>query len=607
MGRFCFHDSKRDDDKQLPMDPAIVNALPSLGTFDFLVVGAGPSAAGLLKALLGGSSSAAAAETTTKNDDDDDPMNPPFTVAVLEQGGADPPRRAMDQWFTASQKDAPHILATVLVHQERHHPQRVYPVPLATGLGGTTRINAGLVVPPTADDFDAVPCITNRTEGMNAVHVILQSLPIQHSPPPTAAAAMRSTKIPRTPLAGWNEMTYPSVCTTVPCCVDGNGQRVTYFEALVPTNDDEATTNLHLFLHYQVERIEQADTTNNNNNYRTLIVRHVITDRLFRIHARRDIILCAGTVETPALLVASGLLNNTDIAPLVDHQLLPMVYIHWPRLYTSWRNNSNNHHSTTNVTGTTNGVSALGHYITKTTGARIQVAIHEGSILIDLVPYLVAALTWYRAHPGPFWHSIGLSVIQFIVGYTPLYYLLRYCITVRTIFLMNPHSQGTVSVVPKQQSQQQQQQSGQSLLSPMYRSDYDVTIDLRYLSDERDLDQFAEAWHHDQQACCGLVMDDDCVEVFPRRLAFSRTFARFFVLPYFHWMGTCSRHIGPDWRFICPHKATASSSSSSLSVRICDASILPGLSAPTALTCAALGYVLGNRLKKELFDEQQVK
>jgi hypothetical protein len=75
------------------MDPAIVNALPSLGTFDFLVVGAGPSAAGLLKALLG--SSAAAAETKV-----DDPMNP-FTVAVLEQGGAGPPRRAMDQWFTA--------------------------------------------------------------------------------------------------------------------------------------------------------------------------------------------------------------------------------------------------------------------------------------------------------------------------------------------------------------------------------------------------------------------------------------------------------------------------------------------------------------------------
>jgi choline dehydrogenase-like flavoprotein len=604
------------------MDPAIVNALPSLGTFDFLVVGAGPSAAGLLKALLGGSAPAAAAETKV----DDPMMNPPFTVAVLEQGGASPPRRAMNQWFTASQTDAPHILAKVLVHQqeERHYPQRVYPVPLATGLGGTTRINAGLVVPPTADDFDAVPCITNRTEGMNAVNVILQSLPIQHSPPPTAAAAMRSTKIPRTPSAGWNEMIYPSVCTNVPCCVDGNGQRVTYFEALVPMNDETAaTTNLHLFLHYQVERIEQTEnnnittttTTNNNNKnnsnnkYRTLIVRHVITDRLFRIHARRDIILCAGTVETPALLVASGLLNNTDIAPLVDHQLLPMVYIHWPRLYTSWQNNSNNnhHHSTTNVTGTTNGVSALGHYITKTTGARIQVAIHEGPILIDLVPYLVAALTWYRAHPGPFWHSIGLSVIQYIVGYTPLYYLLRHCVTVRTIFLMNPHSHGTVSVVPKQQSQQQQEQSGQSLLSPMYRSDYDVTIDLRYLSDERDLDKFAEAWHHDQQIHCGLVMDDDCVEVFPRLPYFSRTFARLFVLPYFHWMGTCSRHIGPDWRFICPDKATATSSLSSLSVRICDASILPGLSANTALTCAALGYVLGNRLKNELFDEQQVK
>jgi choline dehydrogenase-like flavoprotein len=35
-------------------------------------------------------------------------------------------------------------------------------------------------------------------------------------------------------------------------------------------------------------------------------------------------------------------------------------------------------------------------------------------------------------------------------------------------------------------------------------------------------------------------------------------------------------------------------------VRVCDASILPGLSAPTALTCAALGYILGNRLRKEL-------
>jgi hypothetical protein len=575
--------------------------LPILGTFDFLVVGAGPSAAGLIKALL------------ANNDDAASP--PTFTVAVVEQGGDDDNKsiqRDMRYWATASQGATPHVVATI------GPGRRVFPVSLAVGLGGNTRVNAALVVPPAPDDLTALPFVTNVNEAQEAIDAILKCLPIQRSPPPAAARLPRrggaednnnnnnkSTTVPETPHF-WNVMTYPSVCCHVPCCVDKDGRRVTYYEALVPPLSHKNTTRnpIDTFLHSKVERIE---TTTGDRRGVSLIVRNVATSRLYRLYARRDVILCAGTVETPALLVASGLLENDAISPVVDHHVLPKIYLHGPRCR---RPGGDNH-------PTTNGVSALTHYVTNRTGGKIQVGYHEGETLVDLVPYLVAAVTWFHiTPPGTVWHQILLQFVQGLVTYTPLYYLLKYCVTVQTIFLMNPHSHGTLSIVPsssKQQGRDEPQQEKRRRPPMLYRSDYDVTMDLRYLSDERDVDTFAEAWQQYNSSSL-LDMDDDCWLVFP--WTFSRTFARLFVLPYFHWMGTTSRHVDPDFRFVIPttkttnrpvttadttnHTDHAAASSSPLSVRVCDASILPGLSAPTALTCAALGYILGNRLRKEL-------
>lgn len=491
---------------------AEIDSLTSLGSFDYLVVGAGPSASGLLKALL----SQADATSSTKP-----------TVAVLEKGGDLPSNRNLAQWATASQQDAPKFFGTI-------HGQRQASVVVASGLGGNTRVNAGLVVPPAPDDFDSLP-YTTRDEAMKGVDAILNALPIQCNPSPSAAMPFdrgnAETNIP------WNETKYPSVCTRVPCCVDTNGDRVTYFEALVPMESKQ----LEVFLHHTVERIEA-------NN--VLIVRHTQTDRLYRIHAKRDIILCAGSIETPALLVASGLLDAPT--PIGDHQLLPKIYVHWPR----WNSPSSG-----------NGVTAISNFLLKS-GSRIQVSIIEGGNLIDVVPHLVATITWFHAYPGDVLHGILLMLVQLLVGYTPLYFLFRYCTTVMTVFLMNADSEGTLQVIPKSKS-------------AMYRSDFDVSIDLNYLSKASDFASYKEAWD-----CDFYVVDG--IEIFP--LAFSNVFARLFVSPYFHWMGTC-RNIDKDWHL---------SSGQSKSLRICDASILPGLSAPTALTCASLGFVLGKRLREEM-------
>jgi choline dehydrogenase-like flavoprotein len=81
----------------------------------------------------------------------------------------------------------------------------------------------------------------------------------------------------------------------------------------------------------------------------------------------------------------------------------------------------------------------------------------------------------------------------------------------------------------------------------------------------------------------------------PRMAAFARAMVR----PYFHWMGTCAMQTnGPnnnDWvvdaNFGVRHVT---------GLRVCDASVLPSLvSAPPALTCAALGHILASLLWQE--------
>ena len=98
--------------------------------------------------------------------------------------------------------------------------------------------------------------------------------------------------------------------------------------------------------------------------------------------------------------------------------------------------------------------------------------------------------------------------------------------------------------------------------------------------------------------------------------------ARSMVLPYFHWIGTCAmkqkKLTTTEHRFDSKKGNDDGDDDWVVDeyfrvrgvnhLRICDASIFPTLiSAPTALTCAALGYILANMIIEEISKDDIAK
>jgi choline dehydrogenase-like flavoprotein len=101
------------------------------------------------------------------------------------------------------------------------------------------------------------------------------------------------------------------------------------------------------------------------------------------------------------------------------------------------------------------------------------------------------------------------------------------------------------------------------------------------------------------------------IEVFPgplvRRLysyhldwSWFKRFSRSSCLPYFHWCGTCAMVTASRENEEACVVDSQLRVKHFLSLRVCDASVFPTtLSAPPALTCAAMGHLLGSILAKE--------
>jgi choline dehydrogenase-like flavoprotein len=110
-------------------------------TFDYVVVGAGPSAMGILLGLL----------SSVKENE-----VPPFTIAVIERGDKDPVEteqtRSPRRWFAAA-----HGKSSSVEILPGNVSGRIIDVPVGKGVGGTSNINACLCIPPARHDFDNWP------------------------------------------------------------------------------------------------------------------------------------------------------------------------------------------------------------------------------------------------------------------------------------------------------------------------------------------------------------------------------------------------------------------------------------------------------------------
>jgi choline dehydrogenase-like flavoprotein len=622
--------------------------LRSLGTFDYVIVGAGPSACGLLLGLLDEKNGAPTSSSSSSSSF--------TTVALLERGSggeaeaADPSTRQLSHWFRASHR--PSESNAILTGKVRNSRRRVVDVPTGRGLGGTSNINAGIVAPPARSDFARRWPAAVRDAAMGSVGRVVAALHgngcITHSTAeprtapgvPIAAAAGHSggSKFTTTPGGGiWKETAIPSLTTRVPCLAaesdDGTAaRRRNYYEGLVAPllrRRPELADRLTVATGWQAERLLFGD--------RTACVGveavSVASGALCTVRAAREVILCAGSLETPALLLASGIGRKADLEAagieaaagledfpgrvgghLRDHALLPRVMLTRP------------HTARTSLNGV-RAVMAAAVVVSHPSARRhsdcsplVQIGLLDSAAYADLVPHMVACCVRFYAKDDDgsarckVRNAVYAGIFRFVralltalICYTPVYLLLRYCIACQAVFLMNPLSTGRVSVKKKKESVRG---------VPTRRSDLDVQIDLGYLSEERDLAAMMATF---QAASEEKFYRNAGVEIFPGPLVrrwqrFApdkgrnkwvcnlhpgrfKLFANSFVLPYFHWMGTCAMKSADKDDWVVDEDFRVRNVQG---LRICDASVFPTLvTAPPAVTCAALGHILGMRLAEE--------
>ena len=123
--------------------------------YDVVIVGAGPSACGLLYGIL----SRHIDDTKQQPEQLKKPL--PYSIAVLDRGTSNSNTvntysRTPSDWFRASHYDdsGHHNLQST---PQRGLGGRIVTIPVGSGLGGSTNVNACLVSTPSSHDFEGWP------------------------------------------------------------------------------------------------------------------------------------------------------------------------------------------------------------------------------------------------------------------------------------------------------------------------------------------------------------------------------------------------------------------------------------------------------------------
>lgn len=572
-------------------------------SFDYVIVGAGPSAMGLLLGLLD------AAEHQSIG---------LLSIAIVDHGAFSPhsqPHRIvrdLRHWYRAAHDETSSVTN---VYHGTTRSGRVLDVPVGRGRGGTSNVHAGLCLAPTRDDLAAwpAPWDTRLPQALQYVQKTLRRHGCVHDSD-TARPRLRDGQ--GSVVAGdeaINATNVPSLRTILPCLARNNGthiERCNYYQALVApllSRNSSRAPKLHWFDGWQAQRLLFDEKQNIDKS--SLRVSGVVCERngiLQILYARREIILCAGAIETPVLLLASGVGQRNDLAAagipstvsehyrgavghnLRDHVLIPRVYVTWP----CWK-----------PTLSLNGVEAIWQLAVHQ--AQFQIVVMDAAVYSDVLPYVVTnVLRGSRAWPVvgciQSWLLHALRVLlQCVIAYTPMYWLLRSCVTTVGIFHMNPASTGKITVTLAR--------TRSTLTSPpsaegVQRRNLDIQIELPYLRDPDDVAVARVGW----VTCTALVSQlIGGLSLPPHGLVHERWFERFALAtcqPYFHWHGTCAiqrNHQETNWVTDWQLRLRDVGG-----VRICDASIMASpISVPPGLTLAALGYAFAALL---LEDRRQV-
>lgn len=622
-------------------------------TFDFVIVGAGASAAGLLRGLL--------LQILASEDEED------IRVAILERGASaaacgavevqfgntHESARSLQTWFDAAHYCAPKSTSQPSIDLSRRSPSgsptaleastpqvglghRVVDVPTGQGWGGSTNINAGLVTEPkyggAAGDFDDWPGRWKGGERIRAaaseiIQVMEQSDALHYSTMNHGYSDEKTSK----------NINFNRVCTAS-SGGDSLHERRNYFQSLVEpllVDHPELKANVTFLSGVQAERILIDFNAPHRACALECIVGHskTLSSRRLLIKAKREIILCAGAFGSPALLLASGIgheddLERVGIKPwydgltidsdnfhrylrvgrnLHDHLVLPRVLLS-PRPV--MKKSTNSIYGLSDVTlGQPDSV------------AKIQLQIADGTQVEAMAAHF-AAFAFCRKSMLPLSWTVALCrALRVVLRWAlELPYIkdraMNHFVFVN-VCLMNPRSRGSVKLEREEIGHVHERHER----LPQYR----LSIDPGYLADSCDLDALWLGWRESEHIKRNLL--DGCVEVLPcmfkaghglwlllrsvigfvllSRKYTSRgtvpmwfqSYAALFANPYYHWCGSCAMGHGSD------EDSSVSVVDDELRVRgihglkVCDASVFPGcVSVPTALTCSALGLTCARDL-----------
>lgn len=672
---------------------------------DILIVGAGPSCMGLLYGLLSPYDYNPDINTADSDSAGSNMMN--YNIAVIDSGGVTKRDVERDpiKWFSAAETsgNAPYFQEST--PQTRLH-NRCLPMPIGRGLGGGSNVNACLVTEPAADDFDKWPCRhTSSTSSGDKKDMSIQ-IPgrmkmgvklIQRIMKENDAIYTRSdddlkrrfqgnerldnrnifTKIPR---ASDTTCTSKSIdaenntiidqleVKTATCAVKKINQssnkdhnqlyeRMNYYQALIepllernPHLKDKVT----FYCNTQVERLLIEEIKLNERNKTDSPIKIIGVecskrsncDEFFSLYSKSKVILSAGAIMSPALLLVSGIggkdqLKDAGISSalpydktaswnavgknLQDHILVPKFFQHPLNEY-------NKPESVCGVRGSV-GIDVELNTIkleTKTPGqksvSRCSISFADGGPVAYLVPYLTKSIIYQHHETNkdmPISRLLGykfINIIAFAVSRLAHYFLLLVCqwIPIMTVmlqrctsqlwlFLLNPESIGSVKIKRKKGSTQ----------SINRLQDFHVLVDPGYLNEDGDMDKVIS----------GMEVADKVIatkfptwkEVCPGPLPL-RSYVPYVVAPYFHFCGTCSMISAKNESIEESNDDDNNKNKNNninnfvvyndLRVRglenlyVCDASVFPTIpSGPTALTSAALGWAASPFISKQIKNE----
>lgn len=291
---------------------------------------------------------------------------------------------------------------------------------------------------------------------------------------------------------------------------------------------------------------------------------------LLDIGAASDVVISAGTIETPKILYNSNLLNEQRrgdgyTSTVQDHVVLPVIFF----TFFNWSNDSNNVHNS--VHGWIN-LDACGNIIHRGSAPGnqvpyIQLLFVDGKVSPEQIPELILPrLNW------PFYANVVrpilFAVLTFITKFWIVHWLCQY-VCGFLICLVNPYSVGTITVTSTK-----------------------ATVNPNYLHDERDISLLYAGYQ------TVLVVIKSALPtafmllpgpMFLNSMPFSwfKFYAKLFSSTYYHLCGSC-----PMNRVVNEKLQVYSKSVEGVvtNLRVADASVIPRIpTSPIASVCYSIG------------------